>query len=603
VRRLATWSCIVALAACHGNHGLANSHSGTIDRGQSHYSSLAHIIFDIRDKDTQQPSPSRVIFRPVPGAGFADSVIWGFPDPGSAGSRTGAGLGPGVIGSPEGVLLETGQGVVQVPAGQYTLFITRGPEYEAVTPSVVVGAGEVSRVTAELDRTVDTRGWLAADMHVHTALSFDSRVPIDRRVVSMVTNGVEIMVPTDHHANTDLQSAIDMLGYGPELVGQVIGNELNFKEGHAGVYPVVYDVRLPGNGSLPYQPFGAAGACAQPQIGINCYSGATAFARMHAILPGTTVVVVNHPWWQGGDLGFFTNIGWGAGTPHPLPAPLDAAGAFDALEVMNGYWARSDAESYLTADWFWLLQQGHRVTALGNSDTHKINWIRAGYPRTWLRLPVDRPGDITGPILASAIRGQRAIASNGPFITLAVDGAQIGDTVVPKTAGQVTVDIVVDAPGWLTVDTVRLYVNGVEAQAFAVEPGRRPVFTATVTVPITEDTFIVAHASGRTPIPGDIVGEYSRASGYDVTPWAITNPVFVDANGDGQWRPVPSATPPAGPPIDPGDALAGAKRRRPEDDPLRDELRVPVECEPGANGEEPALTVPPIRQLMPLLDP
>src|SRR5206468_3483130 len=102
-----------------------------------------------------------------------------------------------------------------------------------------------------------------------------------------------------------------------------------------------------------------------------------------------------------------------------------------------------------------------RVTALGNSDTHRLNWVRAGFPRTWLRLPIDKPGEITGALLSDAVLHQRAIASTGPFITLEVDAAKIGDTVVPAHAGHALVSVHVDAPSWMKVDTVNVYVNGI----------------------------------------------------------------------------------------------------------------------------------------------
>jgi hypothetical protein len=559
---------------------------------------FAYLWLTVTERDTQLPIPARVIFRPVPGAGFADSITSGEPDPQSPGSRTGAVIGPGVVGTPEGVLLQTGQGVVPVPAGTYGLFVTRGPEYEAVQQSITVQTGEVRTVAAELDRTVDTGGWLAADMHIHTGRSFDSALPVDRRIISMVTSGVEVLVPTDHHVNTDLSSLMSALGYGPEVAGQVVGNELNFKEGHAGVYPVTYDPSQPNGGSLPYQAFNAQGVCDPPLVGINCYSGGDAFLRMRDLIPNTTVVTVNHPWWLGGDLGYFTNIGWGVGTNQPWPAPLDSAGTFDALEVLNGYWTRADAEESLLSDWFYLLQQGYRVTALGNSDTHKINWVRSGFPRTWLRLPVDRPGDVTGPMLADAIRHQRAVASTGPFISLTVDGATIGDTVTPKIAGQVTVAVTVDAPAWMTVDKLRVFVGGVQKHTYAIAPGSRPVFTTTFTEPIGGDTFIVAVASGEQPLPPDVVGEYSAGNGYEMTPFALTNPVFVDSDGDGMLQPPLGPPPqrPLWPPPPPPPAPLSPDRKLP-----LGQRPVPVECEPGADGVEPPLTVPPERLLMPLL--
>jgi hypothetical protein len=204
--------------------------------------------------------------------------------------------------------------------------------------------------------------------------------------------------------------------------------------------------------------------------------------------------------------------------------------------VLNGYWTRNDAIGFLVTDWMFLLSQGYRVTALGSSDTHKINWVRAGWPRSWLRLPTDRPGEVTGPLLAEAIRNQRAVLSTGPFAELTVDGAQIGDMLTPA-GPEVTVAMRVDAPAWMKVDKVRLYQDGKLLHEYVVLPGHRPVFQATVKEAVSADSWFVLEADGDNALPADVVGEYSHVGGWEMTPFVLTNPVFVDAEGDGQWHP------------------------------------------------------------------
>lgn len=541
---------------------------------------FAHLVFTVTARDTGLPIPSRVIFRPVPGAGFADSITEGTPDPLGPGGATGAVVGPGVLGSTEGVLLVAGQGVVPVPPGEYTLLITRGPEYEAIEVPVTVAAGEVRHVAATLDRTVDTGGWLAADLHVHVGRSLDSTLPNERRVISMTTNGVEVIVSTDHDVHTDLGPAAAALGYGPDVVGTVVGNEFTFAEGHGGAYPVVFRPELPGGGAPPWED-----PCTSP-FAINCMPAERAFPRMRAQIPGTTVVTVHHPFWPDSDLGYFTNIGWGAGTANPPPAPLPTAGLFDAFEVLNGYQTNDPAQNALVADWFFLLNQGYRVTALGSSDTHRLNWVRAGFPRTWLRLPNDRPGDTTGALLAEAIRRGRAIASTGPFVTLTVDGAAIGDTVVPKTPGVVSISVTVDAPAWIEVDTVRVYVSGVLRRSFAVpQAGQRPLFRATFDEPVKGRAWIVAFASGARPLPPDVVGEYARAAGGQMRPWAITNPVFV---GDGK------SEPPRAPASRPVPVWPWPRKRPPG---------APKHCDPSERSGVMQAPLDDAARLMPLLYP
>jgi hypothetical protein len=548
-------------------------------------SGFAHLVFTISDGDTGLPVPARVIFRPPPGAGFADSIMTGKPDPMSPGSFTGAVVGPGVLGSPEGVMLVSGQGVVPVPPGTYSLFITRGPEYEATQTSVTVGDGDVVPVATALDHVVDTRGWLSADMHVHVGRSFDSKLPAERRVISMVSNGVEIIVPTDHNVSTDLGPVALSLGYGDDLVGTVIGNEFNFWEGHGGAYPVPYDPTKPGGGAPPYQGLVNL-QCVPPIVGINCLTASDAFPMMHAQIPGTTVVTINHPFWSGADLGYFTNIQWGAGTSNPLPSSLSTVGMFDALEVLNGYQTNDVVENNLVADWFFLLGNGYRVTALGSSDTHKINWVRSGWPRTWLRLPNDKPGETTGAGFATAIRKGRAIASTGPFVTLTVDGGQIGDQIIPVHTGQLVIGVTADAPSWIALDEVKVFVNGKLHKTFPVTGTGHPRFSASYIDPVDGDAWVVAFASSKQILPPDVVGEYSHENGYEMTPWAITNPVFVDGNADGKWQPSPSTG-------------SFPSRTRVPPEPFH--RVVPPNCDASERiGSEPPLDAP-AQALMPLL--
>jgi hypothetical protein len=95
-------------------------------------------------------------------------------------------------------------------------------------------------------------------------------------------------------------------------------------------------------------------------------------------------------------------------------------------------------------------------------------------------------------------------------------------------------------------------------------------------------------ASGKLPMPADIVGEVSQLSGYDMFPWAITSPIYVDTNGDGfQPMAIPWVS------------------AQPLPSPLRQRaLVVPRDCDPSALHDdgrgEPPLNAPE-DILMPLL--
>lgn len=476
----------------------------------------------VLDGDDDQPTPSMVVFRTPPGSGFTES-LWSGAGTTPPSAATGAVVGLGVLGTHDGVMLVSGEGDVPVPAGTYTIFVTRGPEYEGVTRLLTIGAGETQTIEVTLDRSVDTGGWLAADLHVHTQRSFDSKILLQRRVVSMVAAGLELLVPTDHNVHSDLSGEIAALGYAAR-VGQVIGNEFNFDPGHGGAYPVAYD---------PLHQYGGAPAwtamCGQPGQGINCYAAPEAFAMMHAQVPGQTFVTVNHPWWDGADLGFFTNVHWGAGTSQTI-ADLPGVDGLDGIEILNPYKLDAFIVGYLIEDWFALLDSGRRVLALGNSDSHGLTQNRAGYARNWIRMPTDAPSDVTDATLAAALQAGGVVASTGPFIRLSVDGADIGGTAIDSD-GSVEVSVEVDAPLWIPLDRVAIYLNGVVYQELATTTSRpRLAATFAMPVPMGEDSYVVAIASSDAVLPEDVVGTPNMQS------WAIANPVWIDGNAQRGWQ-------------------------------------------------------------------
>jgi len=102
---------------------------------------------------------------------------------------------------------------VAIPRGRYRVWATRGPEFSVGEAQLVVNAGET--VTLEIDapqRVVETPGWIAADLHVHAAPSFDSAIPIDERVAAFVAQGAEVLVASEHDRIYDYSAAPRRLG-------------------------------------------------------------------------------------------------------------------------------------------------------------------------------------------------------------------------------------------------------------------------------------------------------------------------------------------------------------------------------------------------------
>ncbi|MED5420419.1 MAG: CehA/McbA family metallohydrolase, partial [Pseudomonadota bacterium] len=78
-----------------------------------------------------------------------------------------------------------------IPAGEYTLVISKGPEYRQVVQSLSIKSGAVARIETHLQRWVDMpeRGWFSGDDHVHMA-----RTPNDNASISAVMQAEDVHV-------------------------------------------------------------------------------------------------------------------------------------------------------------------------------------------------------------------------------------------------------------------------------------------------------------------------------------------------------------------------------------------------------------------------
>jgi hypothetical protein len=467
------------------------------------------------DDETGLPIPARVIISPV-----LTTPVTPF-DVGSDGRSVdgeyGVSLGPGVIGAPEGVFLVAGDGGFPIPSGAYDLFTIHGPEWEGDLARVFINDGQTASHVAMLRHSVDTRGWLAADLHLHTGRSFDSMIQVEDRVVTEVASGIEVIVTSDHNVLTELQPQIEAFGY-HRMTHAVVGDEVSFLEGHAGAFPLPFDATDPLTGGIAKLKLDLPS--------VKDLHSTDLFAWLRG-QPSKPVVIVNHPRLEPG-LGYFDNIGWAP------PAALPDNGLLDGLEILNGFMNAPGDLAMVLRDWFFLLDGGTRVVGVGSSDSHRLRDVKAGYPRTWIRLPTDEPSQLVDADLSRALLSQAAIASNGPFALLTVDDAQIGDQVTDKS-GMVTIDALVDAPDWIDVATVRLFVNGRVAQVFPVAAGLRPLFHVRFHQALPPgDAWVALQADGMKPLPIAIIGEHEAGR---VLPFVITNPVFVDGDGDGKWHP------------------------------------------------------------------
>jgi hypothetical protein len=440
--------------------------------------------FAVTDKATGKPLPARVLVRGIKGTPDPD---WGDdPDAGAA---------------LDVVYSETGRGERPVPPGRYHVTVGRGIEYTAVEKDVEIVAGKTAGVSAELERVVDTRGFVSADLHLHSMPSPDATQPIADRIRALVAAGVEVGVATDHNKVTDYRPVIDELRVRP-WIASVIGDEITTHDvyyGHFNTFP------LPaGAEPIPYR------SVAPREI--------FAAARAAGTLGPETIVQVNHP--RMGGIGYFDLLRFDRDDPRGWAQRVPLADtSFDALEVFNGdHYDHIDKVEDAMRDWYALLDAGFRVTATGNSDSHKLTFHEPGVPRNFVAVPNDDPAAFDERAFVAAVRKGRVVVSSGPFVRFEANGKGVGETI---SAGDAAISILVDAPPWVDVGKVELVrrgeVVGEWSAPFAKGPHRAEIH---VTTPLRKGDWILAVVRGDKPM------SYLHRAG--AKPFAFTNPIWVE---------------------------------------------------------------------------
>ncbi|HTJ84709.1 MAG TPA: hypothetical protein VL400_23480, partial [Polyangiaceae bacterium] len=180
---------------------------------------------------------------------------------------------------------------------------------------------------------------------------------------------------------------------------------------------------------------------------------------------------------------------------------------------------------YVIRDWQAMLSAGLRVTATGNSDSHRFTFHEPGLPRTLVAVADDDPAKLDVGELTDSLRAGKAIVSGGPFVQIDVEGTPMGGTVAP---GRRQVHVVADAPPWMDLSTLEVWVgSSVAATAEAPFESASHRAEATLEVTLLPGDHVFAVARGRR--------EMTVLWRPGVFPFAFTNAVHV-AGGDASPR-------------------------------------------------------------------
>jgi predicted metal-dependent phosphoesterase TrpH len=398
-----------------------------------------------------------------------------------------------------------GAAAFELPPGRYRVHALRGMEWShAAEPLELApnGQGEVALALA-LRREVDTKGFIAADTHVHTyTFSGHGDSTVEERMITLAGEGVELAVATDHNHQTDYRPYQEKMGLSG-LFTPVTGNEVTTENGHFNAFPLDPGGPVPDHRIADW---------------VRLVDGIRA--------KGAKVVILNHPRWPGIDTGplgvfAFDRI---SGERHDGPAFT-----FDAMEIANSTALLEDPR-YVLRDWFAILNHGERIGAVGTSDSHTVG-DPVGQGRTYVRSSTDDPARIDVDEVCAAFRRGDTTISLGMFADVVVAGRCVPGSVAPVGREPVSVALRVAAPSWVVPKAVDVYVDGelVHVEPLEVHRGRPFDRRLELTLPPRRnDGWLVCF------VLGEGVRDPCWRTQHDYT-LAATNPVWLDVDGDGAY--------------------------------------------------------------------
>lgn len=493
---------------------------------------------------------------------------------------------------------------VELPPGDYRLAVSRGMEWSlwpagaAATGGELVelAGGSATTLRAEIAHVVRTPGVVSGDFHIHSVPSTDSTVALRARVLDYLTEGVDVMVSTDHDAITDFAPAILELG-AQDHIASVIGDEITTSDtGHINGFPLDQDADHRKGGALDWG--GGGGPSLMPD---EIYAWIESF-------PGVQVIQINHPTGLGtiGALEVDVLRGISLADPGPkrLPAPAPDpdsrdtglwSESFTAMEALNGH---SQSRFWAIARWWMtMVGRGFSPTATAVTDTHRLYSDLGGAPRSFVFVGegFDELSMLDEDAFAQAINDGRLVGSNGPFFTarLVERGAEaeagLGE-VLAAPDGQVDLVVDLEMPEWVEVDTVDVYFNRedvITAPGEAVEEFLAPDVSAPVSLDpdldlevaeagerehrrwskqvrvelpeLERDAYVIVIVRAAAP---EARSMWPVVPKRNVTPFAFANPIYVDVDGGG-WDDFPLAALAAEPPPPAGPGAGPAPLRMP----------------------------------------
>jgi len=401
--------------------------------------------------------------------------------------------------------------------GTYLIYASRGPEYSLNQKVVEILKDQSQELIFRIDRVVDTPNLISVDPHMHTQKS-DGRMSVPERIKSVVAEGVDVAVATDHNYITDYYPVLQKLGLNKYLA-VIPGNEVTtYGVLHYNTYPLKHRPGEENNGAI------------YP----TAEEASPLFERSRKKDP-EAILQVNHP--RLGTMGYFNNYQLDLESAAFARENFDTS--FDVLEIMNGPKFYS-ANFLAIEDWLHLLNRGYYFPLIGSSDSHGIDKQEPGYSRTYCIYEGKEGDNLNWKALALSIKKGRSFTSNGPIVEFKVNDKYTSGDSFTSMNGKVDIWIKVQSTPWIVVDEVRLIVNGERKVIFPIKIKKEVIqkFTEQISLKLKKDSYIAVEVLGKKSLYPVLQRPSRKGFLKDaILPYALTNPVFVDVDCNGKFDP------------------------------------------------------------------
>lgn len=423
-----------------------------------------------------------------------------------------------------------GEAEQELPVGAYEAIISRGPEFDALLTTLQIQPGKKFLLTGKLTRSVQTPGWISTDFHSHSTPSGDNTSSQLGRIVNLVCEQIEFAPCTEHNRIDTYLPHIETLKVG-QFIGSCTGMELTgtpLPLNHQNAFP------------LKHKP--------HTQDGGAPLTDADPVAQIERLAMwddrADKLVQINHP-----DFGWMTYDR--DGDKKPDDGFQRMFSQMDVVEVHPIHTLLTFEPTYLYKNqgkpidnrvfrWLQLLNQGLRLPGVVNTDSH-YNFHGSGGLRNWVQSSTDDPAAVVPLDIVHASEQGRVILSNGPYLEVSLTETGKSKSVtagqsLDAKSGKVTLAVRVQCPNWFDIDRIVVLVNGrlnTEHDYRRDKHSNRfrsgvVKFNEQLSLTLAEDAHLIVVAAGNTPL-----GKVAGPDWGHQTPTAVSNPIYIDVDGNG----------------------------------------------------------------------